>query len=281
MPLETVAEWKAHAKRVSDEGNENDGNEILSRLREESGAPETLQRCREDRTWNEELFRPWLEGRLCGPNLEFLEEMEKYKQYPSAALAQTIYDRFVRTGVTNVSGSMEEALTAACTADPPSDRADLFDAVYEEMTKLTISQYGDFQIMVNRVGAELNAETPSKPVVIDRAGPNELTRTKIDDSVVKSWNERALKDLKALKGVPRTTTFYQSGKLLIVVHPKGKEAGQPYLKWADDQPDIDEGTLTIEGGTFSRASITATGVEDQAAFRTAMAACSTMPVNFA
>jgi hypothetical protein len=281
MPLETVQEWKAYAKRVADEGNEDDANQILAKLREESGAPETLQRCRQDRTWNEELFRPWMEGRFAGPNLEFLEEVEKFKLSPSSVLARSIYDQFVRDGVINVSGSMEGALKEAFGGDTTPDGADTFDAVYEEMTKLTNSQYGDFQIVVNRVGAELNAEKLSKPVVIDRAGQNELTRVKIDDKVVKSWNERALKDLKALKGVPRTTTFYHTGDLLIVVHPEGKAAGQPYLKWADDQPDIDEGTLTIEGGAFNRASITASGVYDKPAFRAAMAACSNMPVNFA
>jgi hypothetical protein len=43
---------------------------------------------------------------------------------------------------------------------------------------------------------------------------------------------------------------------------------------------MDEGTLTIEGGTFSRASILGPGLEGQAAFRAAIVEVCTLQVNF-
>jgi hypothetical protein len=117
-----------------------------------------------------------------------------------------------------------------------------------------------------------------RAVRIDTPAAVQLTADQINSKVVDRWNERALKDLPQ----GQTTGFYQVGDLLLLVHPQGRQGGQPYLDWAQDQDGVVEGTVTMtkKGGAFNPGSVKVAGVQDRAIFEAAVARVSKKEVLF-
>ncbi len=253
--------------------------DMLAKLRAES-PPATLDQCRQDPIWRAMLLLS-LADEYSTENLEFLDAVDNLRaRQPDGQLARQIYDQFVSDSAptqVNLYSGNHDTLRDAFAANPaPDSVTGPFDAAYIEIYGLVRDdKYGKFITTANGVREELEEE---KAVRIDTPGAVQLTADQIDTKVVDQWNERALKDLTQ----GQATGFYQAGNLVLLVHPQGRQGGQPYLEWAADQDGVVEGTVTMtkKGGALSAGSITAAGVQDKATFEAAVARVSKKKVEY-
>lgn len=166
-------------------------------------------------------------------------------QWPPA-----VTDRFERTdaGMDDQSGTLAELWNAA------------------------VERLDPYQGTFRRDIEEIQSSAASEPV------PMALTRDRIDQQVVDSINQSALKSLPEAGGMDSFVEFWMKGDLLLIGedHPAG------YLAFARDGGTQGQIYMNAKGGVFSRGELLVQGVGggNQDSFKEALRRFSQKKVSF-
>jgi hypothetical protein len=266
MPLRKPEEWKT---------NQAVTPEMMNWLLLEP-RPDSLEKLRQERRWLE-VFYVFLDSELAAENMEFLEAVDELRtRQPDAVRARAIYDQFVESNAPKVVNVDSPTRTEADTAfrDGAPDRADVFQACYDEIVKLLQDdKWRPFARVVDDLKKEANpyqgVSAPSGEVFdeVEAMKPPKLIPKEAD-----TWNRAALKDMEE----DDSTDLYELGGNPYVVILEAHLTKLPtpnYLTWARKYATA-TGTLkmTQKGDIFGKnpGSVKVVGANDKAGVKEAI-----------
>lgn len=275
MPLNTADQWRDQCEGW-----------MVERLKSDK-PPASVAECQRSPEWWG-IFSAFAASVFCDENIDFLNAVDEFKRSNNMDKAREIYEQFVSTSaprqVNLYSGNLNPLQDAFEGQDNPLGSLDMFDGAYAEIQNmLDQDTYKKFLPVAESVSVELRAEAEDAgeslpPRDIGRPEQVELTRDMVQDEIVDSINQVALKDLP----VGFSLNFWQIQDLVVLQGPMSDEA-QPYLKWAREHADSGRAgmiTMKEKGGAFSAGSISVSGATDREAFKAAIARVSKKKVIF-
>ena len=261
MPLTTMRDWK---------GDPNVTPTMFDYLTFEA-VPDSLGNLRRDQTWTQ-LFYAYLLSAYTTENLEFLEAVEDFKrQYPNGDPdeARTIFALFVKEGSdkeVNLPFALRSEVATKLAPDAPPAGADIFDASYTEIVRLTTADIVPrFIKIVNDVKKEANPSTDDSGDIYEdpeaMPPPPDITSGDAD-----KWNDAALKAMRE----GDCTDFWELGgtPYVIVIKAQLDKPAPDYLTWARKYSNASGNiTMTAKGSMFAkvndnRGKVTVVGASD-------------------
>lgn len=225
MPLDTLDSW-----------NQTAPPEILKVIREGT-PPDHWDACRYT-AW-EEVLRLYCQANLNEENLEFLWEVEDYKEFGAATStkAEEIIEDIIIAKQLNLYGDSKGPIMDWYETEGHQVDPELFDRALDEVLESFSPVYANFFRSASAAHADmLQAEQFADGTQIE-VGELEEQDLQIDRNLVTEWNKKALKELK-VKG---RTGFFQDEDLVIIQHPTLSE-GQPYWAWATTRDRYNPGS---------------------------------------
>jgi hypothetical protein len=168
MELKTLEDWKRTG-----------GEEMHLRLTT-ADAPTSFAVCRHYASWMR-MFRLFLlshDAADATNQLGFLEAVDELKVWaPHAGIAWKVYDLYVSgekdagRRKLHMPSPIRDALTGAFGASHPPDRAEVFEALYQEVVRrINDGCYGEFKELASGLRTAWNAEEDHDPIADEDMG---------------------------------------------------------------------------------------------------------------